>query len=125
VPLSNFITREAGAQTGQIDRVDQQRYFDIKADVAPGLTNEAGRPINANERIELLTEWLETENPLPAGVAWEWTGDQQEQQEARRLPDGGLCRRAGLMFIILLAQFNSFYNAVLVLWRWCCPPPGC
>jgi multidrug efflux pump len=31
----------------------------------------------------------------------------------------------GLMFIILLAQFNSFYNAVLVLWRSCCPPRAC
>ena len=42
VPLSNFVTRQPVPELAQIDRVDQQRYFDVKADIAPGLTN-AGR----------------------------------------------------------------------------------
>ena len=33
---------------------------------------------NANERIAALTEWLENDRPLPAGIDWEWTGDQEE-----------------------------------------------
>ncbi|MEM6596162.1 MAG: efflux RND transporter permease subunit, partial [Pseudomonadota bacterium] len=36
IPLSNFITRTPVQKLGQIDRVDQSRYFDVKADVAPG-----------------------------------------------------------------------------------------
>jgi multidrug efflux pump len=40
-------------------------------------------PINANERIETLTEWLQTEAPLPEGIGWEWTGEQQDQQESQ------------------------------------------
>ncbi|WP_114964709.1 efflux RND transporter permease subunit [Alkalilacustris brevis] len=115
VPLSNFITRAPVPSLGQIDRVDQQRYFDVKANVAPGLTNEAGRPVNANERIEHLTRWLEAENPLPAGISWEWTGDQQDQEESTEFLMGAFAGALALMFIILLAQFNSFYNAVLVL----------
>ncbi|MFP4405926.1 efflux RND transporter permease subunit, partial [Rhodosalinus sp.] len=39
-------------------------------------------PVNANERIETLTEWLQTESPLPDGIDWEWTGDQEDQQES-------------------------------------------
>jgi len=35
-------------------------------------------PINASDRIEALTEWLDA-NPLGAGLTWEWTGDQEEQ----------------------------------------------
>ncbi|MEM8803530.1 MAG: efflux RND transporter permease subunit, partial [Pseudomonadota bacterium] len=37
VPLSNFITREPVAQLAQINRVDQTRFFDVKADVEGGM----------------------------------------------------------------------------------------
>lgn len=72
-------------------------------------------PINATERIEQLTRWLTEAEPLPAGVAWEWTGEQQDQEEAQNFLMLAFGASLGLMFIILLAQFNSFYNAVLVL----------
>jgi len=199
VPLSNFIAREPVAKLAQIDRVDQERYFDVKADFVPGLQilrltpldeggdavengafdvgfgfevsaedvaqgadyNVAVRgergwlarqlfgtgdrfynvpeaatdvsipqvndqladgeaevslvPVNANERIAVLTTWLESQDPLPSGVTWEWTGDQEEQAESGQFLMTAFAGALGLMFIILLAQFNSFYNATLVL----------
>ena len=122
VPLSNFITREPVAKLAKIDRIDQKRFYDVKAAIADGLTTEttddAGRtttvPITANERIETLTEWLETD-PLPAGITWEWTGDQADQEESSAFLGQAFAGALGLMFIILLAQFNSVYNSVLVL----------
>ncbi|PRX37891.1 multidrug efflux pump [Meinhardsimonia xiamenensis] len=123
VPLSNFITIRPVEKLAQIDRVDQQRYFDVKADVMPGLTRTVTDPdgttrtipINANERIGVLTEWLKSENPLPAGISWEWTGDQEEQAESQAFLQSAFLGALGLMFIILLAQFNSFYHAALIL----------
>jgi multidrug efflux pump len=115
VPLSNFVTRTPVPKVAQIDRVDQQRFYDVKADVAPGLMNDAGAPITPTERIAELTAWLETGAALPAGVTWEWTGEQEDQQESARFLATAFAGALGLMFIILLAQFNSFYNAVLVL----------
>ena len=119
VPLSNFITRTPVAKLGTINRIDQTRYYDVKADVAPGATIAAAdgsqAPVNANERIAHLTEWLESEEPLPAGVEWEWTGDQEDQAESMAFLGVAFLGALGLMFVILLAQFNSFYNAVLVL----------
>jgi multidrug efflux pump len=115
VPLSNFVTREPVPRLARIDRVDQSRYFDVRAAVLPGLTDAEGRPINANERIARITDWLETARPLPAGVAWEWVGDQQDQQESADFLMKAFAAALGLMFIILLAQFNSLYNSVLVL----------
>ena len=115
IPLSNFITRRPVPSLAQIDRVDQTRYFDVRADVRPGLTNEAGRPINPNERIAMLSEWLDSEGAIPEAVAWEWTGDQQEQEESSQFLAVAFSGALALMFIILLAQFNSFYNATLVL----------
>ncbi|MFP4044491.1 MAG: efflux RND transporter permease subunit [Rhodosalinus sp.] len=72
-------------------------------------------PVNANERIETLTEWLQTESPLPDGIDWEWTGDQEDQQESGAFLMQAFAGALALMFIILLAQFNSIYNSVLVL----------
>ncbi|MEM6563471.1 MAG: efflux RND transporter permease subunit [Pseudomonadota bacterium] len=171
VPLSNFIVRTPVPKLAEINRVNQTRYYDVKADVAPGLqkvietTRVDGKdvdtilavlrpagadadliapdqneykiidrsgnsdrdlqsglddgqlrlvPVNANERIGVLTEWLES-NPLPSGIEWEWTGDQEEQAESEAFLQTAFSAALGLMFIILLAQFNSFYNSVLVL----------
>ncbi|MCC5987018.1 MAG: efflux RND transporter permease subunit [Pararhodobacter sp.] len=158
VPLSNFVTREAVALRGQIERVDEQRYFDVRAGVASDLYDvrdgqgnslrvieraqvdarahpdgsEAARaatalreeiraagqrlvPITPSERIDRLSAWLQAENPLPAGVNWEWTGEQQDQEESTQFLLFAFAASLGLMFIILLAQFNSLYNSVLVL----------
>ena len=116
VPLSNFITREPVPKLAKIDRIDQKRFYDVKAAVAEGMTvgPDDDTPISANERIEKLTQWLET-NPLPAGVTWEWTGDQADQEESGAFLAKAFAGALGLMFIILLAQFNSFYNSILVL----------
>ncbi|PIE15293.1 MAG: acriflavine resistance protein B [Rhodobacterales bacterium] len=123
VPLSNFITRTAVKKQGQISRVDKRRHFDVKAAVETGLsktvTDEDGNSrevvINPNERIETLTQWLEAENPFPPGISWEWSGDNENQEESAEFLSKAFLGALGLMFVILLAQFNSFYNAVLVL----------
>jgi multidrug efflux pump len=115
VPLANFITREPVQKLGRIDRVDQTRYFDVKADVLPGLSNEDGEPINGNERITALGEWLDTEAELPPGVTYEWAGDMVDQSESQAFLSKAFAGALALMFVILLAQFNSFYNSVLVL----------
>ena len=145
VPLSNFVTREPVAKLAQINRIGQERYYDVKAgvemnvatltDAETGETRlvpadiaetdaeiaaaiEEGRMtfalVTPTERIEQLTEWLATD-PLPAGVEWEWTGDQEDQAESQQFLATAFMGALGLMFIILLAQFNSIYNSVLVL----------
>ena len=115
VPLANFVSITPVARLAQIDRVNQTRHYDVKADVASGLARDDGSPINATERIAGLTDWLETEAPLPPGVGWTWAGDQAEQAESQAFLGKAFAAALGLMFVILLAQFNSFYNATLVL----------
>ncbi len=106
VPLSNFVVRSPEPKLGQIQRFNGVRFFDVKADVEEG--------VNANEMIAELQEWLETE-PLPAGVLPSFTGDQEEQEESQQFLMKAFVGALGLMFVILLAQFNSFYNSLLVL----------
>jgi len=172
VPLSNFITRKPVPKLAQITRVQQQRYYDVKADVEPGLSKvvatdlDSGEerifalvkpapegtqgeytgpngqqfilvaldqaatssaveaalengariaPVNANERLAEITKWLNESDPFPSSITWEWTGDQEEQEESGAFLSKAFAGALGLMFVILLAQFNSFYNSALVL----------
>ena len=64
-----------------------------------GLENGTARiaPINANERIAVLTEWLDT-TPLPLSIAWEWTGDQEEQAESQEFLSKAFLGALALMF---------------------------
>ena len=122
VPLSNFISRKPVAKLAEINRIDQKRYFDIKAGIEPNLKRtvisddgiESEVFINANERIAFLTKYLQ-ENPLPPGISWEWTGDQADQAESQAFLSSAFAAALVLMFIILLSQFNSFYNSFVVL----------
>ncbi len=145
VPLSNFIVRDPEPRLAEINRYNAQRYFDVRGDAETGLVkvvNDNGViieqaipaanfdsdaaqdnlkerdlsivPINPNERIAHITDYL-SQAPLPASVSWEWTGDQEEQAESQAFLGQAFVGALGLMFIILLAQFNSIYNSILVL----------
>lgn len=107
VPLSNFVTRSPVPKLGQINRIDQSRYFRVLAGVAEG--------VNAQEETRKLTEWLENEAELPDSISWKFTGDTEDQAETQAFLGSAFLGALGLMFVILLAQFNSFYNSVLVL----------
>ena len=122
VPLANFVTRTPVQKLAEINRADQKRHIDVKADVLPEQlksgVDDSGQStqqmITPSERTDELTKWLQT-RPFPAGIEWEWTGDQEEQSESQAFLKSAFMGALGLMFIILLAQFNSFYNSVLVL----------
>ena len=107
-PLSNFVTRTAEARVGSIARVDGDRFFLVRADVAEGE--------NVNEKIAILADWAAKTLPQAApGVDASFVGDQEEQAESMTFLAQAFIGALGLMFVILLAQFNSFYNSVLVL----------
>mgnify|MGYP006278417497 CR=1 FL=1 len=108
------VTGPDGAPLGTMPAEEAEARV-AEADTGTAWAGAQIAPVNANERIDRLTEWLETEAELPAGVDWEWTGDQEEQQESGQFLIKAFAGALGLMFIILLAQFNSIYNSVLVL----------
>ncbi|MGI1663494.1 efflux RND transporter permease subunit [Palleronia sp. KMU-117] len=126
IDQSRYLDVKAGVEADLVTLVDDQgRVVAALTDEAlaadPALSDRVASgalnrvPLTANERIAHLTEWLEAERPFPTGVTWEWTGDQEDQAESQAFLGTAFAGALGLMFIILLAQFNSFYNSVLVL----------
>jgi len=107
VPISNFVTREPVPKLATIRRIEGARYFDVMAGVAQGA--------NSNDKIAEITNWLQSDNPLPKSISWEFVGDAADQASSMAFLAGAGVAAMALMFLILLMQFNSFYNSVLVL----------
>lgn len=106
VPISNFVTFEPAPRTGTIKRIDQRRVVSIEANVAPGLL--------ANDQINALREALRAAD-LPESVDWSFAGEAEDQQAAMTFLIGAFATAIGLMFAILVTQFNSFYQALVVM----------
>ena len=107
VPMSAFVTRTPGPKLGEIQRLDGERFFLVRA----GVDDET----SDIQRIEELEAWIAEENPFPSAVKARFGGDRIEQEESQQFLMTAFAGALGLMFVILLAQFNSLFNAALVL----------
>ncbi len=104
VPLSLFVTLEPGPKTGTLRRIDGRRTITVKADLAEGT------------QLDIQLQKLLQEMPeLPSGVAFSVGGEQEEQQEASIFLGGAFIVALLLMTLILVIQFNSLYQTLLVL----------
>ena len=106
VPISNFVTFEPTERTGIIRRIDEKRVTTIEANVAPGVL--------VNDQVIALTAALENAE-LPEGVAFSFAGEAEDQQESMIFLIGAFLTAIFLMFVILVLQFNSFYQAFVVM----------
>lgn len=107
VPLSAFIKRAPVPQVEQINRRDGERFYLVRADVGPDVSDIA--------KIDELEAWIAEENPFPSSVVARFAGDREEQAASAAFLQTAFAGALGLMFVILLTQFNSFYDSVLVL----------
>jgi multidrug efflux pump len=106
IPVSNFVTFDPATRTGTIRRIDQQRVVSVEANVAPGLL--------VNDQVAALRQAL-TAADMPASVSWSFAGEAEDQADATRFLAAAFLSAIGLMFATLLLQFNSFYQALVVM----------
>jgi multidrug efflux pump len=106
VPISNFVTFAPSERTGVIRRIDEKRVTAIEANVAPDIL--------VNDQVIALTAALNAAD-LPDGVAFSFAGEAEDQAESMNFLVGAFATAIFLMFVILVLQFNSFYQAFVVM----------
>jgi len=104
VPISHFVSLEPAPKVGTLHRIDGRRAITLEADVTAGK-----RP---DERLAALMAAMQAP---PDGVRVNVAGEQQDQQEATRFLATAFLVAICLMLLILVTQFNSLYQAALVL----------
>ena len=106
VPVSSFITREAKQAVSSIQRVDGERVVYVRANPAPGVV--------ADNKLQELARYMEA-NPPPPGVYYEFRGANEEQANSAAFLGQAFALAMALMAILLVTQFNSYYQALLIL----------
>ncbi|MDR9415373.1 MAG: efflux RND transporter permease subunit [Gracilimonas sp.] len=108
VPLSEVATWEVSDGFGGIRHKESERVITISADVRSGYQSNA---VLAEAQV-LLDDYL---TQLPAGYSYEWTGQQQDQQESFEFLFQAFLVALFLIAFILVSQFNSVAKPIIIL----------
>ena len=106
VPISSFVSREAKPKVSSIQRVDGARVVYVRANPAPGVV--------ADNKLQEISAWL-ADNPPTSGVFYEFRGANEEQEQSAAFLVQAFSLAMALMAILLVTQFNSYYQALLIL----------
>ena len=106
VPISNFVTMKPAQQVNSIERVDGHRVYHVRANVKLG--------VNANAEIAVIQKWLATQT-FPHDVHVAFKGGSEQQDESGMFLIEAAFLALFLIAMVLLAMFNSFYHAGLIL----------
>ncbi len=104
VPLSQFVNLQPAPKTGTIARLDGERAITIRAEVQSGF--------NANAQLQVLRNNLPE---APTGVEVNFGGEDQDLRRAMEFLSAAFIVALGLMTLILVTQFNSLYQTLLIL----------
>jgi len=106
VPISNFVEVRPAPKVGTLHRVDGRRAITVQADV------DEGRLVDSE--LSRLREAI-ADADLPPGVDVRFKGEDADQREAATFLSQAFVGAIFLMTLVLVTQFNSLYQALLVL----------
>ncbi|MGR0279879.1 efflux RND transporter permease subunit [Marinomonas dokdonensis] len=106
IPASNFIHRYAAPKQGVVNRTDGKKTVTIEADVRDGLV--------VDEVIKVIKAQLDASH-LGDNVSYEFRGNTEDQQESMIFLMKAFGVAFFIMAIILVTQFNNFFQCLLIL----------
>jgi multidrug efflux pump subunit AcrB len=106
VPISSVADVEYSTTYGAVKRKDLDRVITLYSNVLEGY--------NATEINNQLQSLLQNYD-MPEGYKYEFTGEQEEQQESMNFLIQALVIAAVLIMIILVTQFNSLVKPLIII----------
>lgn len=106
VPISAVASVQFGKTYGSVNRISLKRVITLSSNVLPGFNATS---INQDLR-ELLSSY-----EMPDGYQYEFTGEQQEQEESMDFLITALIIAVSLISIILVSQFNSIVKPLIII----------
>jgi len=106
VPISNFVKRVPANKVSTVQRTDMRRTMRVDADVQEGFLDA--------EIVAEMSELLPFLDIDPS-VSVQFRGGNEEQNEASAFLGKAMMIAIAVMAIILVTQFNSLFQAFLIL----------
>ncbi|MDN3649392.1 efflux RND transporter permease subunit [Reinekea marina] len=110
LPISNFIERKAQNKQGDLFRTEGKLTLDVEANVKADY-----QVASVISELAVELESLYDSGAFPENVAFRFIGDQQEQEEMGAFMGKAFGVAFFMMIIILVTQFNSFFQTALIL----------
>ena len=108
IPVVSVARIVPASGLGSVTRLDQERVVTVLGDAAPGA--------NANAVLEQVrAELAPVIEEIPAGYTVAYTGANEEQNESFSFLTTALALGLGLITVILIAQFNSVKNPLIIM----------
>ena len=112
IPLSNFVKRVPQQKVTSIERSNGTRILKIRANtMIDPVTGKKILPFDKNIEIG---KWINDQN-FSNEVEIKFAGTNEDGEESAAFLGRAMLAALFLMFIILLTQFNSFYQAAITL----------
>ena len=112
VPLSNFVKRIPQQRVSSIDRENGSRILKIRANTSIDPTT--GKKILPFDKNLEISDWIKSQN-FSNQVNIKFAGTNEDGEESAAFLGRAMLGALFLMFVILLTQFNSFYQAAITL----------
>ena len=106
IPISAVANLRYTSSIGSINRIDLERVVTLSSNVTEGY--------NANEINAQIRSSLQDFN-VPEGYSVQLTGEQEEQAETINFLGVALIAAVGLIFLILVLQFNSIGKSLIIM----------
>jgi multidrug efflux pump len=106
IPLSNFVEIVPAPGVDSFKRIDGIPVELIRADVQEG--------VMADAMVSEINDWLQQQAFDPA-VSIRFRGANEEQADSMAFVSAAFSLALALMFILLVTQFNNFYQSTLIL----------
>ena len=112
IPLSNFVKREPQQKVTSIERSNGERILKIRANTM--IDPISGKKILPFDKNVEIGNWINEQN-FSKDVEIKFAGTNEDGEESAAFLGKAMIGALFLMFIILLTQFNSFYQAAITL----------
>lgn len=106
VPISSFADIKYSETYGGIKRKDLKRIISLQSNVLTGF--------NENEVVQAVKKEVERFE-VPAGMNIKMGGQQEEQAETMSFLGSAMLVSIGLIFLLLIMQFNSLSRTVVIM----------
>ena len=107
VPVSSFIQLSPKENRATVNRRNAQYVQEIGASTIDESAVAA--------KVAEMQKWIDAQNFSKQGVVMEFTGMQEETEEVNQFMVMAGITAIFIMLILLLTQFNSFYQSLLIL----------
>ena len=114
IPISTFVDLVPIENRQSVVRRNGKFFHEIGVAIDKNVTTSNGQAILVTDKVEEMGNWL-SKQEFDEGIETKFRGMQEETAEVTAFLSIAAITALALMLILLVTQFNSFYQSTLVL----------